>query len=295
MKLYIGHWIEEDTGFCCFDASADLKQESVMRTEFIIAVEDLSLLCKSYAKFYPCFSQSGYECWLQRSFIRLEVLQGRSQRPFESQRAVQQPVPYERRLLEPFRQLHSQASVHIEGAISAEYKSELIFEMMKAPQNAEDLLHSMTIAQNQAEEHFDHGNLALAYTTYQKIIEDVELGFEWPPKSGRAYQCHRFSEPLCDKDVCFAEVNVRNRLSEICLALERPSQALELINRALLMLDDHDDHDNAISTRILRAKLRYQFAWANHEMDVRCRALESIDLALQLDPYNDLYKRTHQN
>ena len=288
MKLYIGHWIEENTKFCRFDASADLEQESAMRTEFIIAADDLGLLCKSYLKFYPCYYHVGY------SFIRLEVPEGRLGGPFATQRAGHHPATYERRLLEPFRQLHSQASVHIEGAISAEYKSEIRLEMMKAPQLAEDLLRSMTIAQNKAEEHFDHGNLELACTTYQTVLEDVELGFEWPPKSGRPFQCNARVALSCNKAVCFTELNVRNRLSEICMALERPIKALELVNSALLMLPNHDDYTDADSERKYKAKLHYRFAWASHQMNVLCRALDNIEWALVLDPDNDFYKRIEQ-
>ena len=281
MKLYIGHWVRKDTTFCYFDASEDLAQESIPRTELIIAGDDLSLLCQSYVKFRP-FSRISYERCLQYSFIRLEVLDRRS-------------ATYEKRLLEPFRHLHSQASVHIEGAISAEYKSEIRSEMMKAPQTAEDLLRSMTIAQNQAEEHFYHGNLELACTTYQTLIENVELGFEWPPRSGKPFRCNALPGYPCYKAVCFAELNVRDRLSEICLALERPSQALEWVNSALLMLPRHRDCIDANGTRISEAKLIYRFAWASHQMDVRCRALDSIEIALKMDPDNDHYKRVQQD
>ena len=276
MKLYIG---------------ADLEKYSVIRTEFIIAGDDLSLLCKSYVKFCPCSSQIEYDCYLQRSFIRLELLEGKSERPFANQRAVHKPATYERILLEPFRQLHSQASVHIAGAISAEYKSEIMSEMMKAPQNADDLLHLVTIAQKQAEEHFDHGNLDLACKTYQTVIEDVELGYDWPPQPGRPSRCYAGRRGACDKAICFAELSIRNRLSEICLALEKPIEALKWVNSAILMLYDHRDYTNANGTWILQAKLRYQFAWASHQMDVRCRALDNIELALKMDPENNLYKR----
>ena len=147
------------------DIGADLEQRPAIRTEFIIAEDDLSLLCKSYVKFCPCSGQMEYDSYQLRTFIRLELLERESGRGLATQRAVHDPATYERRFLEPFRQLRSQASVHIEGAISVEYKSEIISEMTKASQNADDLLHSVTMAQKQAEEHFDHGKLGLACTT----------------------------------------------------------------------------------------------------------------------------------
>ena len=170
-----------------------------------------------------------------------------------------------------------------------------MFEMKKAPQTIDDLLHLMTIAQNEAEEHFDPGNLELACTTYQTVIEDVELGFEWPPKSGQPSRCFAQHRATCDEVVCSAELNVRNRLSEICLALERPSQALEWVNSALSKLRNHGECTDANGKRISEAKLIYRFAWASHQMDVRCRALDNIKFARALDPDNDFYKRIHQD
>lgn len=289
MKLYIGHWIEEDTRLRCFDASGDQAQKSFMRTELIIALDDLSLLCKSYMKFSPLDSNLGYEVQLRTSFIRLEIPEGTSQPPFETQTAVRKHVIYERRLLEPFRRLHSQTSVHIEGAISPGYKSDIKFEMMKAPQVADDLLHSIAIAQNQAEEHFHHGNLELARKIYQTIIEDIELGYEWPPLYGRPI--HRDSQ-RGEKAIFSAELNVRSRLSEIYLMLERPIQVLKWGNSALVTLRDHIQrtYDNQ-PMRLLHAQLLYRVAWASHRMGVRCRALDNIRVVLRLDPDNDFYQR----
>lgn len=121
MKLHFGHWI------------ADQEQNSTVETEIIIAGDDLSLLCKSYVKFCPYFSDRGYEIYLQASFIRLDILEGRSQPPSSILGAVHKPTTYERRLLEPFRRLHSQCTVYIEGVTSAEYKNELLVEMTKVP------------------------------------------------------------------------------------------------------------------------------------------------------------------
>ena len=176
IKLYIGHWIEEDTRLRCFDASVDQAQKSTMRTELIIALDDLSLLCKSYMKYAPLDNNLGYDVQLRTSFIRLEIPEGIPQPPFETQMAVRNAT-YERRLLEPFRGLHSQASVHIEGAISPGYKSDIKSEMMKAPV-ADDLLHSINVAQNQAEVHFHYGNQELARKTYLTVIKDIEQGYE---------------------------------------------------------------------------------------------------------------------
>ena len=294
MKLSIGHWIKGNTRLPCFDASTDPEQKSIMRTEFIIASDDLSLLCKSCMKFSPLISDVGYGVLLVRSFIRLEVLEKSSQTPFATQRAVRKPTSYERRLLEPFRRLHSQASVHIEGAISAGYKSEIMFEMTKAPQVADDLLHSMTVAQSQAEEHFYHGNLELALTTYQTVIEDVELGYEWPPKSGRPFRCQPMT--CCDKAICSAELNVRSQLSEICMMLERPIQVLTWVNSALAILRHMKRTDaNNKPMRLLHAKLHYRFAWASCQLGVRCRALDNIRTAQILDPDNGFYGRLHND
>ena len=219
--------------------------------------------------------------------FRYLLLEGRPQPPFQTQRS--KPATYERRLLEPFRRLHSQASVHIEGAILAGYKCEIMVEMMKAPPVADDLLHSMTIAQNQAEEHFYHGNPELALATYQTVIENIELGYEWPPKSGRPFHCNSQRVTGCDKAICSAELNVRSRLSEICLTLERPIQVLKWVNSALSILRVHRDRTDAKDKpmRLLTAKLHYRFAWASHQMGVRCRALDSIRIVLMLDPANN--------
>ena len=266
-----------------------------METELIIAGDDLSLLCKSYVKFCPYTDDGGYEIYLQESLIRLEVLEGRSQPPPSTLGAVHKPATYERRLLEPFRQLHSQSSVHIEGVTSAEYKNEILVGMTKAPQTADDLLHSIMTAQHQADEHSHHGNLDLACATYETVIEDIELGFEWPPKSGRPFQCHTRRGDSCQKAICFAELHIRNRLSEICLALQRPNQVLKWVNSALLKLHMHSNYTNASGLRTLQAKLRYQFAWASHQMDLRCRALDNIAIALDFDPDNDFYNRIQQD
>ena len=293
MKLYIGHWIEEDTRLRCFDASVDQAQKSTMRTELLIALDDLSLLCKSYMKFSPLDSKLGYDVQLRTSFVRLEIPEGRSQPLFKTEIAVRKPTTYERRLLEPFRRLHSQASIHIEGAISPGYKSEIEFDMMKAPQVADDLLRSITIAQEQAEEHFHHGNLDLARKTYQTVIEDIELGYEWPPKSGRPL--HRNSQ-RGDKVIFSAELHVRSRLSEICLMLERPIQVLRWGHSALATLRDHMvcTYNNQ-PRRLLRAQLYYQVAWASHQLGVRCRALDSIQIARMSDPDNDVYERVEHD
>ena len=150
----------------------------------------------------------------------------------------------------------------------------------------------MAIAQKQAEEHFDDGKLGLACTIYQRIMEDVELGYDWPPQPGRPSRCYGIV--YCDKAICFAELNVRNRLSEICLALGNPIEALKWVNSALLMFSNHQDCTDANGTRISHAELRYRFALASHQMDVRYRALDSIDIALKLDPDNGHYKRVLQ-
>ena len=295
MKVHFGHWIGESRDLSWSTATADQEQNSTMETEFIIAGDDLSLLCKSYVKFCPYSSDRGYETYLQASFIRLEVLEGRSQPPPSTLRAVHKPAIYERRLLEPFLRLHSQSSVHIEGVSSAEYKKAILVGMTKAIQTAGDLLHSINTAHYQADEHSLHGNLDLACATYETVIEDVELGFEWPPKSGRPFQCHTRRKDSCQKAVCFAELYVRNRLSEICLALQRPNQVLKWVNSALLKLPMHRSYTDADSLRKLQAELRYRFAWASHQLDVRCRALDSIATVSRLDPDNDFYKRVEQD
>ena len=123
MKVHFGHWIGKSRDLRSSTATADQEQNSTMETELIIAGDDLSLLCKSYVKFCPYTSDRGYEIYLQASFIRLEVLKGRSQPPPPTLGAVHKPTIYERSLLEPFRRLHSQSSVHIEGVTSAEYKT----------------------------------------------------------------------------------------------------------------------------------------------------------------------------
>lgn len=96
----------------------------------------------------------------------------------------------------------------------------------------------------------------------------------------------------CQQVVCFAELHIRNRLSEICLALQRPNEVLKWVNSVCMMLRAHDNYPGL---RTLEAKLHYQFAWASHQMDVRCRAPESIKPALNLDPDNDLYKRVQRD
>ncbi len=292
MKLYIGDRIKEDTRLPNFyNASAD--QEQKPRTEFIIAGDDLELLCKSYMKACLYITSSVYENYLQTSLIRLEVLEGKSQAFFATLRAGHKPATYERKLLEPFSRLHSHASVHINGAISAEYKSEISSEIMKPPQIADDLLRSMIIAQYQAEEQFHHGNLDLACKTYQAVIEDVEIGFEWPPKSGRAFRCHD-ERTRCDNAICLAELNARNRLSEICLALHRPDQVRKWANGALAMISLHKNVTDADMV-ILQAKLHYHRAWASHQMAVRCRALDEIRFARRLDAGNVIYWRTQRD
>ena len=57
----------------------------------------------------------------------------------------------------------------------------------------------------------------------------------------------------------------------------------------------HTNYTNASGLRTLQAKLRYQFAWASHQMDVRCRALDNIAIALDFDPDNDFYNRIQQD
>ena len=74
--------------------------------------------------------------------------------------------------------------------------------------------------------------------------------------------------------------------------LGKPIEALKWVNSALVMFPKHQFCTDANGARILHAELRYRFAWASHQMDVGCRALDSIDIALKLDPDNDLYKRT---
>lgn len=233
--------------------------------------------------------------YLQRSLIRLEVLEGKSQTPFKTLREAHKPATYERRLLEPFRRLHSHTSIQINGAISAEYKSEILFEMMKAPQTADDLLHTMTIAQHQAEEQFYHGKLELACKTYQTVIEDVEMGFEWPPKSGCPFRCHEQPASKCENAICLAEFNVRIRLSKICLALQRPDQVRKWTNSALTMLRVHDIVTDTGEKKLLQAKLFYRLAWASHQMEVHCRARDEIWRAVRLDPDHDVYRRIQQD
>ena len=284
MKLHVGHWIGTSRDLRCSNATADQEQNSTMETEIIIAGDDLSLLCKSYVKFCPYFRDRGYGISLQPSFIRLDILGGRSQPPSSILGAVHKPTTYESRLLEPFRRLRSQCPVHIEGVTSAEYKNEILVEMTKAPQTADDLLHSTITAQYQADEQSHHSNLDLACATYETVIEDIELGFEWPPKSGRPFQCHIRRSYSYQKAVCFAELHVRNRLSEICLALQRPNEVLKWVNSALSKLRTHKNCTSANSlTR------------ASHQMDVRCRALDNIAFALILDPDNNFYKRIQQD
>lgn len=279
-----------------FDASADQEQRKLTgRTEFIVAGDDLSLLCKSYIKFGPYTKTKEHGTRLRKAFIQLDVLEGRSQLPLATRRAEHRIATYERRLLEPFRRLRGHPSVRINGAISAEYKSKILFEMIKAPQIAGDLLHSMTIAQSQAETQFDSGKRELACRTYQTIIEDVETGFEWPPKSGCPFQCPEMGASRCRNAICLAEMNVRNRLSEIYLELERPDQVRQWTNSALAMFRIHDDVTDSGGNKKLSAKMFYHLAWASNEMGVRCRALDEIWRARQQDPDNDVYKQCQQN
>ena len=266
-----------------------------MWRDLIVAGDDLSLLCKSYANFCPFIDDKGNGMYLPRLRIRVQGLEKTSQPPLATMKAVHKPVTYERRLLEPFRRLYSHSSVHINGAISAEYKSEILCEMMKAPPIADGLLHSMTIAQHQAEEQFYHGKLELACETYQTVIEDVEMGFEWPPKSGRPFRCHVERTSTCENVICFAELNVRSRLSEICLALQRPDQVRKWANSALSMLGVHFNVTDAGGRKILKAKLFYRLGWASHQMDVRCRARAEIWRAVRFDPDNDVHKRIQQD
>ena len=276
MELYIG--------------CADQDQKPIVRTGFIVAGDDLSLLCKSYAKLYL---HMGYGMYLQK--VRIEVLEGKSRVPSKNLRGAYKPAAYGRRLLEPFRRLHSHTSVQINGAISAKYKSEILFEMMKAPQTADDLLHTMTFAQHQAEEQTYHGKLELACKTYQTVIEDVEIGFEWPPTSGYPFRCHEQPASKCENAICLAEFNVRIQLSKICLTLQRPDQVRKWTNSALTMLRVHDIVTDTGEKKILQAKLFYQLAWASHQMEVHCRARDEIWRAVRLDPGYDVYKRIQQD
>ena len=148
MKVHFGYSIGKSRDLRSFTATADQEQDSTTETELIIAGDDLSLLCNAYVKFCTYTIDRGYEIYLQASFIRLEVLKGRSQPPPPTLGAVHKPTTYERRLLEPFRRLHSQSSVHIEGVTSAEYKNEILVGMTKAPQTADDLLHSIITARS---------------------------------------------------------------------------------------------------------------------------------------------------
>ena len=302
MELYISHSIDENTvSPRSFNASADQEQKSIVRTDVIVAGDDLNLLSKSYIKYCPDTDEMVYEMYLQKSFIRLGVLIENSQPPSATLRSVCKPATYERRLLEPFRRLHSHTSVQINGAISAEYKSEILCEMAKAPQIADDLLYSMTIARCQAEEQFSHGKLELACKTYQTVIEDVEMGFEWPPKSGRPFRCYRpfrFHDERtswCDNAICHAELNARNRLSEICLALQRPDQVRKWADSAILTLHIHRNFNDRDGMRMLRAKQFYWLARASHQMDVRCNAIKEIEWAVSFDPTNEIYTQMHKD
>ena len=79
-----------------------------------------------------------------------------------------------RRLLEPFRRLHSMKDLHITGPLSDIYKSEVIADMGKPPPSNEDLCNRVFISLEKAFDKFDNGDFASSIPEFLNTLDELD-------------------------------------------------------------------------------------------------------------------------
>ena len=79
-----------------------------------------------------------------------------------------------RRLLEPFRRLHSIKDLHIIGPLSDIYKSEVIADMSKPPPSKEDLFNYVFISLGKAIDKFDSGDFASSIPELLNTLDELD-------------------------------------------------------------------------------------------------------------------------
>ena len=102
---------------------------SAENSRVIIAGDDLGLFCRAYL--HSCRAIHGHYDWLSRAFLLVNVL-GRKEVASLTGRTGRV-----RRLLEPFRQLHSVSKVYIIGDVEESYGKTIARDIGKPPPNAE--------------------------------------------------------------------------------------------------------------------------------------------------------------
>lgn len=79
-----------------------------------------------------------------------------------------------RRLLEPFRRLHSIKDLQIIGPLSDIYKSEVIADMSKPPPSNKDLFNFVFISLEKAMDKFDSGDFASSIPEYLNTLDELD-------------------------------------------------------------------------------------------------------------------------
>ena len=79
-----------------------------------------------------------------------------------------------RRLLEPFRRLHSITDVHIIGPLSDIWISEVIADMSKPPPSNEDLFSRVFISFEEAMDKTDYGDFASSIPEYLNTLDELD-------------------------------------------------------------------------------------------------------------------------
>ena len=79
-----------------------------------------------------------------------------------------------RRLLEPFRRLHSINDLQIIGPLSDIYKAEVMADISKPPPSSEDLFNYVLISLEKAISKLDSGDFASSISEFQNTLDELD-------------------------------------------------------------------------------------------------------------------------
>lgn len=251
---------------------------SIERSRFIIAGDDLESFCEKIISY--CHTKQMFK----ESIIRIGIWLYKTPPEFplaKSKELIQEPA---KKLLEPFRRLHSIGGVSIYGQISQSYREKMIMEIRKRPPSLDTVLDSVSKEKAVADGHYKSGGHERALQGYQSVIDKIEVGYEDPEREGEVAYGNQLDERHISP-LAYLEIAVRSRLVEICFLVKKYHEARKWARTALFRLGNSslkigpEEKQMTAKLYFLEGKIDCQFGKPEISLD-------NIVAALSFDPGN---------
>lgn len=157
--------------------------ESRTGNGFMIAHDDLQQLCKVTLEVHECLYGT-YPRSRNHTILLVDVVNRVDQRRTYLKDCS---IPLDakvKRLLDPFRRLHSIGQIVISGDVNEQYKSEIVASMMKEPPTAEVIINMACATKAEGDEAFHNEDFSSSVSAYEKAHSDIEAGHQpWLPSA----------------------------------------------------------------------------------------------------------------